>query len=147
MEDNQDDEDLPKVAAAMHNEHRDSIWKLTARICETLAAFIYQGVIFYVQVACYEESDWNPLTPPDNAETAWIWIEIYCFYIYIFAVTRFIVFHQLLNGVCFKKESEYSDMNKSISDFITYEHTNIIWSSLNTVLCIMPIICIFVLNP
>ena len=38
-------------------------------------------------------------------------------------------------------------MNKMIHDFLTYEHTNIIWSSLNTVLCIMPLMCIFVFNP
>ena len=131
----------------MRNDHRDSIWKLTARICDTLSAFFYQGVIFYVQIACYKESDWNPLSPPNSAEIAWIWIEIYCFYIYIFGVARFIVFHQLLEGVCFKKKSDQSDMNKAINDFIKYEYMNIVWSSLNTVLCIMPIICIFILNP
>ena len=37
-------------------------------------------------------------------------------------------------------------MNKVIHDFLTYEYTNLIWSSLNTVLCIMPLICLFVIN-
>ena len=53
----------------------------------------------------------------------------------------------MFNGVCFKKDKDKSDMNKAIHDFLSYEHTNLIWSSLNTVLCIMPLICLLVINP
>ena len=81
------------ISAERLNDHRDSRWKLLARSCDTLSAFFYQGVIFHVQIACYKEHDWIPLTPPRSAEIAWIWIEMYCFYIYIFATVRFIAFH------------------------------------------------------
>ena len=37
-------------------------------------------------------------------------------------------------------------MNKTINDFIEYAHTNLIWFAFNTVLILMPIVCIFVLN-
>ena len=53
----------------------------------------------------------------------------------------------MMNGVCFRKDKDKSDMNKAIHDFLTYEKTNLVWSSLNTVLCIMPMICLFVINP
>ena len=72
-------------------EHRDGKWKLGARFCDSLSAFIYQGAIFHAQVSCYKENNWHPMTPPDSAEGVWIWIEMYCFYIYIFAIARFIV--------------------------------------------------------
>ena len=127
-------------------EHRDGKWKLGARICDSLSAFIYQGAIFHAQISCYKENNWHPMTPPDSAEGIWIWIEMYCFYIYIFAIARFIVQHTLFSGICFKKTKDKSDMNKVIHDFLTYEYTNLIWSSLNTVLCIMPLICLFVIN-
>lgn len=38
-------------------------------------------------------------------------------------------------------------MNKTINDFIEYAHTNLIWFSFNTVLIIMPVVCILILNP
>ena len=53
----------------------------------------------------------------------------------------------MMNGVCFRKDKDKSDMNKAIHDFLTYEKTNLVWSSLNTVLCLMPVICLFVINP
>ena len=37
-------------------------------------------------------------------------------------------------------------MNKTIVDFIEYAQTNLIWFSLNMVLILMPVVCIFVLN-
>ena len=37
-------------------------------------------------------------------------------------------------------------MNKTINDFIEYAHTNLIWFSFNTVLIIMPVVCILILN-
>lgn len=72
-------------------EHRDGKWKLGSRFCDSVSAFIYQGAIFHAQVSCYKENNWHPMTPPDSAEGIWIWIEMYCFYIYLFAITRFIV--------------------------------------------------------
>ena len=38
-------------------------------------------------------------------------------------------------------------MQKAIHDFLTYERTNLVWSSLNTVLCVMPLIGLLVINP
>ena len=37
-------------------------------------------------------------------------------------------------------------MNKTINDFIEYASVNLTWFALNTVLILMPFICIFVLN-
>lgn len=37
-------------------------------------------------------------------------------------------------------------MNKTINDFIEYAHTNLIWFSFNTVLIVMPLVCILILN-
>ena len=35
--------------------HRDSVWKLLGRICDTISVFSYQGAIFYVQMSVYKE--------------------------------------------------------------------------------------------
>lgn len=35
--------------------HRDSVWKLFGRVCDTISVFCYQGAIFYVQMSVYNE--------------------------------------------------------------------------------------------
>ena len=77
---------------------------------------------------------------------AWLYIEMYCFYIYMFATVLYIAYYQLIEGVIFNKQEEQSDMNKTINDFIEYAHTNLIWFSFNTVLIVMPLVCILILN-
>ena len=37
-------------------------------------------------------------------------------------------------------------MNKTINDFIDYAHQNLTWFAFNTVLIMMPVVCILVLN-
>lgn len=37
-------------------------------------------------------------------------------------------------------------MNKTINDFIEYARTNLVWFAFNTVLILMPIVCITTLN-
>jgi hypothetical protein len=51
-----------------------------------------------------------------------------------------------VEGVCFKKQLQQSDMNKTINDFIEYASINLTWFAFNTVLILMPVICILVLN-
>ena len=38
-------------------------------------------------------------------------------------------------------------MSKTITDFIDYSYSNLVWFSFNFVLVVMPLICIAVLNP
>lgn len=52
-----------------------------------------------------------------------------------------------MNGVCVGRESEVSDMRKTITDFIEYAKDNLIWFAFNLVMIFMPLICIFILNP
>ena len=37
-----------KVIESMRVRHRDSVWKLFGRVCDTISVFCYQGAIFYV---------------------------------------------------------------------------------------------------
>ena len=136
----------------MKTRHRDSIYKLYGRVCDTISVFCYQGAIFYVQMTvfnhqfiCNEKGDCK-LSPPENAIMAWLYIEIFCFYLYMISACLYIAFHQLVEGVCMKKESDKSDMNKTITDFVDYAHSNLIWFAFNTVLVFMPVICIVSLN-
>ena len=39
----------------MEITHRDSVWKLFGRICDTISVFCYQGAIFFVQMSVYKE--------------------------------------------------------------------------------------------
>ena len=132
--------------------HRDSVWKLFGRVCDTISVFCYQGAIFYVQMSVYKEQfscidgAQCELKAPQSVIMAWLYIEMYCFYIYMFATVLYIAYYQLIEGVCFKKQQQQSDMNKTINDFIEYAHTNLIWFSFNTVLIIMPVVCILILN-
>ena len=132
--------------------HRDGVWKIGSRICDTLSVFFYSSVIFYVQMSVYNnqticDSDGCSLAPPDNSYMVWLYIEVYCFYIYMIAGVFFIIFHQLMGGVCVGRESEESDMRKTITDFIEYQRDNLIWFAFNLVMIFMPLICIFILNP
>lgn len=36
------------VREQMEIHHRDSVWKLFGRVCDTISVFCYQGAIFYV---------------------------------------------------------------------------------------------------
>ena len=134
----------------MRDEHRDSVWKIFARICDTLSVFIYQAAIFYVQVSvCNLESvcvDGScSLSAPSDPLMAWLYIELFCFYTYMASFMGYIAYHQLVQGVCFKKH-ENSDMQKTITDFVEYEHSNMIWFAFNFVLVVMPIIAVVSLN-
>ena len=100
----------------------------------------------YVNMYACDENDECVLSPPQSTLMAWLYIEMYCFYIYMFAAILYISYHQLVEGVCFKKQREQSDMNKTINDFIQYTYENLIWFALNTVLILMPVVCILTLN-
>lgn len=90
--------------------HRDSVWKLFGRVCDTISVFCYQGAIFFVQMSVYKEQfscvDGAECTlkAPQSVIMAWLYIEMYCFYIYMFATVLYIAYYQLVEGVCFKKQ-------------------------------------------
>lgn len=131
--------------------HRDGFWKLFGRTTDTISVFMYQGAIFIVQLNVYNnnsvcDADGCSLIPPNNVYLVWLYIEMYCFYMYMVSSVIFIMYHSFLEGVCAKKESTYSDMNKTIMDFLTYENSNLIWFAFNFVLVTMPLVCIFILN-
>ena len=95
----------------MEIEHRDSVWKLFGRVCDTISVFCYQGAIFYVQMSVFKEqfscdsSGTNcSLDPPQSVIMAWLYIEMNCFYLYMFSAILYIAYFQLVEGVCFKKE-------------------------------------------
>lgn len=76
---------------------------------DTFTVFCYQGAIFYVQLEVYNnmtvcdaESCW--LQSPTNVFSVWLYIEIYCFYLYMASTVFYIAYHQLVEGVCFRKE-------------------------------------------
>ncbi len=97
--------------AELKQRHRDSVWKLFGRIIDTLCVFSYQGVIFYVQLEVYNNSmicgaHGCSLAAPKNVYLAWLYLEISCFYLYMMSTIFYIVFHQLVEGVCLKKKSD-----------------------------------------
>jgi len=47
----------------------------------------------------------------------------------------------------FRKESDESDMAKTITDFLVYAKDNLTWFAFNFVMVTMPLVCIFMLNP
>lgn len=79
--------------------HRDGMWKIYSRVCDTLSVFFYSAVIFYVQMTVYnvqlkcEGEHGCVLAPPSHAEMVWLYIEVYCFYIYMISGVFFIIFH------------------------------------------------------
>ena len=148
----QDDKDHVK------NQHRDGVWKIFGRICDTIAVFAYQASIMYVQMnvskvaeTCVKDPETGKLEcemgSPDDNKMAWLYIEMYCFYLYMASTVTFIIYHQMIEGVCCKKRTQQSDMGKTITDFIEYAYPNLIWFAFNFVLVMMPLVCIVVLNP
>ena len=139
-------------------QYRDSIYKIFGRVCDTLAVFMYQACIFYVQMnisnvasVCVTESDGTgidcSLGAPKSNLMAWLYIEMYCFYLYMASAIVYIVYHQMVEGVCCKKQESESDMAKTITDFLEYAYPNIIWFAFNFVLVMMPLVCLVKLNP
>jgi len=46
------------------------------------------------------------LSPPKDNLMTWLYIEIYCFYMYLIAAVFYIAFHQIVEGVCCKKTQD-----------------------------------------
>ena len=141
-----------KKLAEMKERHRDSVWKLFARFIDTLCVFGYQGVIFYVQLEVYNNAmicgtNGCALASPKNVFLLWLYIEIFCFYLYMLSTVFYIAFYQLVEGVCLKKKSDESDMVKAIQDFLKYSSDNLTWFAFNFVLVMMPVLCMYMLNP
>jgi hypothetical protein len=135
----------------LKNLHRDGVWKLLGRICDTVSVFAYQSGIMYVQLVVSNvamecvDGDCGLSAPKDNLMT-WLYIEMYCFYMYLIAAVFYIGFHQIVEGVCCMKTKKQSDMQKAITDFVEYSYRNLIWFSLNFVLVMMPLVCMFIIN-
>ena len=140
------------ASAELRRRHRDSVWKLMSRILDTISVFLYQGAVFYVQLNVYKnqqkctaDGDCR-LEPPKNSYMIWLYIEMYCFYFYLLSSVVFIMYHQFIGGVCCKRTSEKSDMNKAFTDFVIYAHSNLVWFAFNFVLVVMPFAAIFFLQ-
>lgn len=79
--------------------HRDGVWKIFGRICDTISVFCYQGVIFVVQLNVYNlqlrcnDKGVCELEPPDNTLLGWLYIEIQCFYLYMLSAIVYIIYH------------------------------------------------------
>ena len=106
----------------MHIRHRDSVYKLVGRVLDTMSVFMYQTAIFYVQMEVYNHqmachNGVCNLEPPRSSLMAWLYIEIYCFYLYMVSAIFYIGFHQI-KGIFDVREQ--SDMAKAITDFIIY---------------------------
>lgn len=76
------------------------MWKLFARLCDTIAVFVYQGSIFYVQKWFYEtqllpnaDETVYTLVDPDNLYIVWIYIEVITFYLYMMSAMAYICYH------------------------------------------------------
>ena len=92
-----DEPDLKKTL------HRDGLWKIFGRVCDTFAVFSYQAAIMYIQMnvsntatECITDSTGRvecELRPPSDNLMAWLYIEMYCFYLYMASTIVFIVYH------------------------------------------------------
>jgi hypothetical protein len=79
-------------------------------------------VIFYVQLEVFNHSmvcgaHGCALETPKNVFLLWLYLEIFCFYLYMLSAVFYIAFYQF-KGVCSKKSE--SDMVKAIEDFLKY---------------------------
>ena len=132
----------------LERRHRDSVWKLAARLADTISVFMYQGAVFYVQLNVYNNQsvcDQNGcyLRAPTNSVMVWVYIEVFMFYLYMLSSVVFIAYHQFVEGICFKKDQAQSDMRKTFTDFLTYADANLIWFAFNFILVFMPLVCMF----
>ena len=141
------------ASAELRRRNRDSVWKIMSRILDTISVFLYQGAVFYVQLNVYKnQQNCDPVTgdcrlePPKNAYMIWLYIEMYCFYFYLLSSVFYIMYHQFVNGICCKRDSDKSDMNKAFTDFVIYAHANLVWFAFNFVLVVMPLAAIFLLQ-
>lgn len=95
------DEKATREEVEMENmqiRHRDSVYKLVGRVLDTVSVFMYQTAIFYVQMEVYNHQmachdGVCNLEPPKSSLMAWLYIEIYCFYLYMMSAIFYIAFH------------------------------------------------------
>ena len=71
-------------------------------------------------------------------------IETACFFLYMFSATVYILIRQLQSAWC--DSLQVSDRKKALMDFLSYSHYNLIWFSINFVLCTMPLVALFISN-
>lgn len=79
-----------------------------------------------------------------GVRTLWLLIETFCFYAYMTATAAYIAW-MMTRGIC-EKATPKSDMAKALNDFIGYASINLTWFAFNWVLCLMPPICIYMIN-
>jgi len=82
--------------------HRDSQFRLFARILATISVFGYQGIVFYTQfvlshaLLVQNAAGEYELMPVEGNKTMWLVIETACFYLYMFAAIFYILGNQIL---------------------------------------------------
>jgi len=77
----------------------------------------------------------------EGNKMTWLVIETACFYLYMLAAVIYILIRQLQSAWC--DAVEVSDRKKALMDFLGYSHYNLVWFSLNFVLCTMPMIALW----
>ena len=146
-------------AANLKVVHRDSSWKLCSRNCSTISVFLYQGSVFYAQ--CVLANEMYICAPPADPHLkgcktkilanitgsmeAWLFIETFCFYLYMFATVVFIAGNMIVSEFC-SHAGTVADMSRAMIDFISYSSINLTWFAFNFVLCTLPPICIFLIK-
>jgi len=130
-----------------HEEDKDeSVYKVSLRdvrkgsfgkICDTIGMFLYQAAVFLAQYTIYfsVESQMNLVGP----RYVWLLIEMGSFYCYLGATAVYIAYFQIRS---FIKNEENSDINKQITDFITYANINLTWFAFSFVLLLLPLMLI-----
>ena len=61
---------------------------------------MYQGAVFYVQLQVYAENfkeckvgESCALKGPKNSYMVWVYIEVFCFYLYMLSSAVYIIYH------------------------------------------------------
>lgn len=83
----------------------------------------------------------------DRACLIWLIIETVAYYSYLAGSMAYIVYNQCLKVAGYQDASEKSDFNKVVTDFIKYANINITYFAFNMVLVILPLACIFFIQP
>ena len=131
--DHEEDKDESVYRVSLRDVRKGSFGK----ICDTIGMFLYQAAVFLAQYTIYwaVDADVNLVGP----RYVWLLIEMGSFYCYLGATVVYIAYFQIRS---FIKNEENSDINKQITDFITYANINLTWFAFSFVLFLLPLMLI-----
>ena len=131
--DHEEDKDESVYRVSLRDVRKGSFGK----ICDTIGMFLYQAAVFLAQYTIYwaVDAEVNLVGP----RYVWLLIEMGSFYCYLGATVVYIAYFQIRS---FIKNEENSDINKQITDFITYANINLTWFAFSFVLFLLPLMLI-----